>query len=112
MNRCKECGIEIDDYQAEKYNQVCSDCTRIIKASDRYKFMQDWLTSRNMFEASLIILSISCFILGILFYLLFHPLLIILSIVGVIAYAIAFLHNRETRKIRDKLRDLKALAEI
>lgn len=112
MNRCKECGIEIDDYQAKEFNQVCSECTRIIKVSERDKLMEELLSNRNMFEASLILLAIACFFIGVLLSLLFHPLLIILSIMGGIIYAIALLHSRKTRKIKEKLRELRVSTEI
>ena len=112
VKRCKECGAEIDTYQADNFNQTCSDCTRMLNAFERYKIMEGLLYTRNQFEASLIILSISCFVIGIFMSLIIYSLSIVLCIVGAIIYAIAVLHNRKTRKMRQRLKELKIFAEL
>jgi uncharacterized integral membrane protein len=112
MKRCNECGKEIDDHQHENFNQVCPDCMREYNTLNRYDLLEELVYSRNQFEASLIILSLSCVVIGILLYLVFHPLLIILSVMGALIYILTILHNNKTRKLREKLKKLQILKNL
>ena len=93
MPRCVNCGNEIDNYQEKTFSQLCSDCVRHSKNNATYKLLEEVIQYRNETEGGLLLLAIVCFILGLFLFLIFHPLLILLSIMGAILIIFSLFHN-------------------
>ncbi len=102
MPRCVDCGQEIDLYQNDNYNQLCPNCLRERTMSARYKLIEELIQYRNETEAGLFLLAITSFVAGIFLFLIFHPLLILLSIVGIILIIFSVFHNKKTKQLRKR----------
>jgi len=58
MYRCKTCGVEIDEYQYNNYNGVCSNCIRIEKGSSATTDVGRAIVLQNKIKANQDVLGV------------------------------------------------------
>ena len=104
MARCVKCGQEIDNYQERNHDQLCPICSRELTVSTRQDLLEELIQYRNETEAGIFLLAMASFVAGLFLFLIFHPLLILLSIVGLILIIFSVLHNKKTKQLRERLR--------
>ena len=113
MFRCKNCGEDIDEYQYNNYNQLCSSCIRNkdIKKTDNPitgKIFQ--LTAeidarkRNHWAIWMFLWFIVFGVIALLVTPL--PFLIVVSIVGVIGVIVMYSYIGKTNELKEELKHL------